>query len=96
MIYDEEHSMPATGQSHIRIARPSRDLASAEHFWVSGLGLSVLFRAESAGRPDKHDLLMVGWPDASWPVTPSAQRTLWSRRRRRSTWTSGFGATAKA
>ncbi|MEU0698197.1 VOC family protein [Streptomyces niveus] len=58
--------MPATGQSHIRIARPSRDLASAEDFWVGGLGLSVLFRSESAGQPDKHDLLMVGWPDASW------------------------------
>ncbi|MFI5698889.1 VOC family protein [Streptomyces xanthochromogenes] len=58
--------MPATGQNHIRIARPSRDLAAAERFWVDGLGLSVLFRAESAGRPDEHDLLMVGWPDASW------------------------------
>ncbi|MDT0444314.1 VOC family protein [Streptomyces johnsoniae] len=58
--------MPATGQSHIRIARPSRDLVAAEHFWVSGLGLSVLFRAESEGGPDEHDLLMVGWPDASW------------------------------
>ncbi|MEU8587360.1 VOC family protein [Streptomyces sp. NPDC048664] len=58
--------MPAGGQSHIRIARPSRDLAAAERFWVGGLGLSVLFRAQSAGRPDAHDLLMVGWPDASW------------------------------
>jgi hypothetical protein len=66
MITDEEHSMPATGQSHIRIARPSRDLVAAEDFWVGGLGLSVLFRAESAGRPDHHDLLMIGWPDASW------------------------------
>ncbi|MFG2951625.1 VOC family protein [Streptomyces adustus] len=58
--------MPATGQSHIRIARPSRDLAAAERFWVGGLGLSVLFRADGAGDPDEHDLLMVGWPDASW------------------------------
>ncbi|WP_330177960.1 VOC family protein [Streptomyces sp. NBC_01498] len=54
--------MPATGQNHIRIARPSRDLASAERFWVGGLGLDVLFRTEGTG----HDLLMVGWPDASW------------------------------
>ena len=29
----------------IRIARPSLDLAAAEGFYVSGLGLSVLFRA---------------------------------------------------
>jgi catechol 2,3-dioxygenase-like lactoylglutathione lyase family enzyme len=58
--------MPATGQSHVRIARPSRDLAAAEDFWVRGLGLSVLFRTASAGGPDEHDLLMAGWPDASW------------------------------
>ncbi len=58
--------MPFTGQSHIRIARPCRDLAAAERFWVQGLGLSVLYRAEGGGAPDKHDLLMVGRPDASW------------------------------
>lgn len=38
--------MPFTGQTHIRIARPSRDLAAAERFWVHGLGLDVLWRAE--------------------------------------------------
>lgn len=58
--------MPADGQSHIRIARPSRDLAAAEHFWCAGLGLSVVYRAEGGDRPGEHDLLMVGWPDASW------------------------------
>ncbi|MFD4631002.1 VOC family protein [Streptomyces sp. NPDC058284] len=58
--------MPVNGQSHVRIARPSRDLAAAERFWTGGLGLSVLYRAESGGAPGKHDLLMVGWPDASW------------------------------
>ncbi|MFD8736089.1 VOC family protein [Streptomyces sp. NPDC059618] len=58
--------MPADGQSHVRIARPSRDLAAAERFWVGGLGLTVLFRAHADGGPDRHDLLMVGWPDASW------------------------------
>ncbi|MET7358715.1 VOC family protein [Streptomyces sp. NPDC005562] len=58
--------MPVNGHSHIRIARPSRDLATAERFWVDGLGLSVLYRAESHGVPGEHDLLMVGWPDASW------------------------------
>ncbi|WP_448330471.1 VOC family protein [Streptomyces sp. DSM 41534] len=58
--------MPADAQSHIRIARPSRDLAAAERFWCAGLGLSVVYRAEGGDRPGEHDLLMVGWPDASW------------------------------
>lgn len=58
--------MPA--QSHIRLARPSRDLAAAEQFWVDGLGLKVLHR----GQPDldtpgaDYSLLMVGWPGAGW------------------------------
>ena len=51
--------------SHLRIARPSRDLGAAERFWVQGLGLQVLWRTppEDAGG---HDLLMVGWPTAGW------------------------------
>ena len=59
--------MPVGGRSHIRIARPSRDLAAAERFWVEGLGLDVVWRldAESAA-PGEHGLLMVGWPDADW------------------------------
>ena len=55
-----------TGQSHIRIARPSRDLVLAERFWTRGLGMSVLFRSASDGTPGTHDLLMAGLPDASW------------------------------
>lgn len=58
--------MPANGRSHIRVARPSRDLLAAESFWVEGLGLRVLYRAEGGDVPGEHDLLMVGWPDASW------------------------------
>jgi len=51
--------------SHLRIARPSRDLRAAERFWVDGLGLDVLFRAgEGAG--GSQALLMVGWPGAAW------------------------------
>ncbi|GAB3818896.1 VOC family protein [Micromonospora zhanjiangensis] len=50
---------------HIRIARPSRDLAAAERFWSDGLGLDVLFRASADG-PGEHDLLMLGWRDAGW------------------------------
>ena len=51
--------------SHLRLARPSRDLARAEAFWVGGLGLEVLYRTG----PDAeggHALLMVGWPGAGW------------------------------
>jgi catechol 2,3-dioxygenase-like lactoylglutathione lyase family enzyme len=51
--------------SHLRLARPSRDLAAAERFWVGGLGLEVLFRAD-ADAEGGHALLMVGWPDAAW------------------------------
>ncbi|MFS4091548.1 VOC family protein [Streptomyces sp. AF1A] len=49
----------------VRIARPSRDLAAAERFYVEGLGLRVLWRA-TAGAPGEHDLLMVGPPGAAW------------------------------
>jgi catechol 2,3-dioxygenase-like lactoylglutathione lyase family enzyme len=55
-----------TGQNHIRIARPSRDLSRAERFWVGGLGLNVLYRADSGGAAGGHDLLMVGRPEAAW------------------------------
>jgi catechol 2,3-dioxygenase-like lactoylglutathione lyase family enzyme len=58
--------MPADGQAHVRIARPSRDLEAAERFWTEGLGLVVLFRREADGTPGEHSLLMVGWPGAAW------------------------------
>jgi catechol 2,3-dioxygenase-like lactoylglutathione lyase family enzyme len=51
--------------NHLRIARPAHDLARAERFWVDGLGLSVQWRSDPAHWPDL-DLVMVGWPDASW------------------------------
>ncbi|MFG3705609.1 VOC family protein [Micromonospora sp. NPDC047670] len=50
---------------HVRIARPSRDLAAAERFWVGGLGLDVLWRSTADGSGE-HDLLMVGLPGAGW------------------------------
>ena len=56
--------MPAP-DSHLRIARPSHDLQAAERFWVDGLGLNVLFRADSTAEGG-NALLMVGWPDAAW------------------------------
>jgi predicted enzyme related to lactoylglutathione lyase len=51
--------------SHLRIARPSRDLKQAERFWVQGAGMTVLYRADSPGEGG-YALLMVGWPDAAW------------------------------
>lgn len=54
---------PAAARTHLRIARPTRDLHAAEQFWVGGLGLSVLYRTEP-GADDR--LLMVGWPEAAW------------------------------
>ena len=51
--------------NHLRLARPSRDLARAERFWVGGLGLEVLYRAEAESAGD-HALLMLGWPQAGW------------------------------
>ena len=51
-------------QAHIRLARPTRDLAALERFYVQGLGLEVLYRA--TGGAGEHDLLMLGWREASW------------------------------
>ncbi|MFC9626228.1 VOC family protein [Streptomyces sp. NPDC056930] len=60
--------------SHIRVARPSRDLASAGRFYTDGLGLEVLWRTTER-TPGKHDLLMAGPPGGSWHFdspTPAA------------------------
>ncbi|OIJ69782.1 VOC family protein [Streptomyces mangrovisoli] len=51
--------------AHVRVARPSRDLAAAERFYVEGLGLDVLWRTTERV-PGEHDLLMVGPPGGSW------------------------------
>jgi hypothetical protein len=69
--------------THLRLARPSRDLGAAERFYVGGLGLDVLYRA-TAGGPGEHDLLMVGRAGAAWHLelvagpepTPSEQDLL--------------------
>lgn len=52
---------------HVRVARPSRDLAAAERFYVDGLGLTVLWRSTERV-PGEHDLLMVGTPGAAWHI----------------------------
>ena len=50
---------------HLRLARPSRDLAAAERFWVDGLGLQMLWRSDPE-EDDGHALLMLGWAAAAW------------------------------
>lgn len=45
----------------VRLARPCRDLAAGRRFYVDGLGLQVLY--EGSG---PHDIVMLGWPQASW------------------------------
>jgi hypothetical protein len=60
-----EASHEALAASPMRIARPSHDLRAAERFWVDGLGLDVLFRADDSAEGG-HALLMVGWPGAAW------------------------------
>jgi hypothetical protein len=60
--------MPLGPASHLRLARPSRDLASAERFWARGLGIAVLWRSEP--HDGEHALLMVGWRHASWHLEP--------------------------
>jgi catechol 2,3-dioxygenase-like lactoylglutathione lyase family enzyme len=57
--------MQPSPDSHVRIARPSHDLRASERFWVDGLGLDVLFRADDSAEGG-HALLMVGWPGAAW------------------------------
>ncbi|MEU9195075.1 VOC family protein [Streptomyces hundungensis] len=52
-------------KTHVRVARPSRDLAAAERFYVDGLGLDVQWRS-AEHVPGEHDLLMVGPTGGSW------------------------------
>lgn len=55
----------ASPAAHIRIARPSGDLAAAETFYTGGLALEILHRS-TASVNDESDLLMLGWPGAQW------------------------------
>lgn len=64
-IQGKQASAVPGASNHIRIARPSRDLASAERFWAGGLGLEVLYRSDVPA-PGEHALIMLGWPDATW------------------------------
>ncbi|MFC4639003.1 VOC family protein [Deinococcus hohokamensis] len=56
--------MNLTRQTHIRLARPSLDLAAAERFYVDGAGLQVLYRHHP--QQDEEALLMLGLPGTGW------------------------------
>ncbi|MFB6889917.1 VOC family protein [Kitasatospora sp. NPDC056327] len=51
--------------THVRVARPSRDLAAAERFYAGALGLAVLWRSTERVSGE-HDLLMVGPSGGGW------------------------------
>ncbi len=51
--------------AHVRIARPSRNLAAAERFYVEGLGFKVLQRGSGTSTGERN-LLMVGLPGSAW------------------------------
>lgn len=53
--------------AHLRIARPSRNLALAERFYVDGLGLEVFRRARGSSEGERI-LLIVGLPGAAWHI----------------------------
>jgi len=58
-------------ENHIRIARPTRNIGQAQRFYVDGLGMEVLYRVtpeDAAHEASEHvdDLIMLGWPNASW------------------------------
>src|SRR5690606_3357932 len=52
-------AMQTLASHPVRLARPSRDLAAAERFWVDGAGLEVLWRTGEVA-DGEHELLMVG------------------------------------
>jgi catechol 2,3-dioxygenase-like lactoylglutathione lyase family enzyme len=61
----DDGAMKLRPASHLRIVRPSHDLRASERFWVDGLGLDVLFRADNTAEGG-YALLMAGWPEAAW------------------------------
>jgi uncharacterized glyoxalase superfamily protein PhnB len=65
VVNDGSGKVP-TVSSHVRIARPSKDLAAAWQFYVQGLGLSVLFRHSYQDGGHEHSILMLGYPGGAW------------------------------
>lgn len=63
----EDHGMQPDipPRTPLRLARPVRDLAASERFWVDGLGMQVQWRSDSSSEGG-HALLVVGLPGAAW------------------------------
>jgi hypothetical protein len=67
VIVNDGSGKAPTASTHIRIARPSKDLTAAERFYVQGLGLKVLYRKTYTGERGHEDsILMLGFPGAAW------------------------------
>jgi catechol 2,3-dioxygenase-like lactoylglutathione lyase family enzyme len=62
---EDDVAMTPHPSSHLRIARPSRDLQRTERFWADGLALQVLYRTGTEAEGG-HALVMLGWPEAAW------------------------------
>lgn len=71
-----------TSSAHLRIARPTLDLARIQHFYVDGLGMSVLYEGQAPANDGRQwELLMCGFDNAAWhleftrcepdPITPA-------------------------
>ncbi|GAA2747076.1 VOC family protein [Kitasatospora cinereorecta] len=65
MNQSSQQGPAVTAGMRVRIARPSRDLAAVERFYVGALGLDVLWRTEESV-PGEHDLLMAGPAGGTW------------------------------
>lgn len=66
IIVNDGSGKSPSASTHIRIARPSRDLIAAEKFYVQGLGLKVLFRKTYSENGHEHSILMLGYPQGAW------------------------------
>ncbi|MGX9296090.1 VOC family protein [Tsukamurella paurometabola] len=49
----------------LRVARPTRNIAAAERFWVEGIGMHIQWRTDNT-TSGGHELLMIGLPGAAW------------------------------
>lgn len=65
-IREEQEAFMSIDDAHIRIARPTSDLAHIRRFYVDGMGLSVLYEGKAQVENRSGELLMCGAENASW------------------------------
>lgn len=53
-------------EAHLRIARPTADPARIRHFYVDGLGMTVLYEGTAQVGQRHWELLMCGFENSSW------------------------------